>query len=173
NRSLGLFELTDIPPAPRGVPEIAVTFSVDADGLVHAAAKDLTTGHEEKIEIVASSGLSEAEIDAMLRESRVNQQQKERLAANTRRTDESLNGVDGEVAEAHQQLRSAVFITQFKLDTHGGHFRGPARKTLEECLQSSREVLEGTKDPTKLRNALMALETVAAVFEAHLEHEAA
>jgi molecular chaperone DnaK len=68
NRTLGRFELTDIPPAPRGVPQIEVTFDIDANGIVHVSAKDLGTGKEQKIRIEASSGLSEAEIQRMVKE---------------------------------------------------------------------------------------------------------
>src|SRR5512138_2658304 len=68
NKTLGNFELTGIPPAPRGVPQIEVTFDIDANGIVHVSAKDLGTGKEQSIRITASSGLSKEEIDKMVRE---------------------------------------------------------------------------------------------------------
>lgn len=68
NRTLGRFDLTDIPPAPRGIPQIEVTFDIDANGIVHVSAKDLGTGKEQKIRIESSSGLSDADIDKMVKE---------------------------------------------------------------------------------------------------------
>ena len=72
NRTLGKFDLVGIPPAPRGVPQIEVTFDIDANGIVHVAAKDLGTGKEQKIRIESSSGLSESEIDRMVKEAEAN-----------------------------------------------------------------------------------------------------
>ena len=63
NKTLGRFELSDIPPAPRGVPQIQVTFDIDANGIVHVSAKDLGTGKEQKIDIKSSSGLTDEEIE--------------------------------------------------------------------------------------------------------------
>jgi len=77
NRSLGRFDLTDIPPAPRGVPQIEVTFDIDANGIVHVTAKDLTTGKEQKIRIEASSGLSEEDIQKMVREAEIHSKEDE------------------------------------------------------------------------------------------------
>ena len=65
NKTLGRFELSDIPPAPRGVPQIQVTFDIDANGIVHVSAKDLGTGKEQKIDITSSTGLSDEEIQKM------------------------------------------------------------------------------------------------------------
>lgn len=72
NKTLGRFQLTDIPPAPRGVPQIQVTFDIDANGIVNVSAKDLGTGKEQKITITSSSGLSEEEIERMIKEAEVN-----------------------------------------------------------------------------------------------------
>ena len=68
NRTLGRFQLVGIPPAPRGVPQVEVTFDIDANGIVNVSAKDLGTGKEQKITITASSGLSEDEIDTMVKD---------------------------------------------------------------------------------------------------------
>jgi molecular chaperone DnaK len=72
NRTLGRFDLVGIPPAPRGMPQIEVTFDIDANGIVHVSAKDLGTGKEQKIRIESSSGLSEAEIQKMVRDAETN-----------------------------------------------------------------------------------------------------
>ena len=68
NKTIGNFELVGIPPAPRGVPQIEVTFDIDANGILHVSAKDLGTGKEQSIQITASSGLSEEEIDRMVKD---------------------------------------------------------------------------------------------------------
>lgn len=167
NKSLGRFELTGIPPAPRGAPDIEISFEVDGDGMVNVEARDLNTGEEKRIEIVASSGLSEAEIDQLLRENRMNEAQKDRMSGSSYDRNQDL--ADDELSRAKHDLKSMVFITQFKLDTEGGYFRGSARSTLEECLKTARDVLNTSKDAQKLRNSLMALQTVAAIFEQHLE----
>jgi molecular chaperone DnaK len=70
NKEIGRFDLTDIPPAPRGVPQIEVTFDIDANGILHVSAKDKGTGKEQSIKIQASSGLSDAEIERMKKEAR-------------------------------------------------------------------------------------------------------
>ncbi|MCO5748781.1 Hsp70 family protein, partial [Citrobacter freundii] len=72
NKSLGKFDLADIPPAPRGVPQIEVTFDIDANGILHVSAKDKATGKQQSIVIKASSGLSEDEIQQMVRDAEAN-----------------------------------------------------------------------------------------------------
>jgi molecular chaperone DnaK len=72
NKEIGRFDLTDIPPAPRGVPQIEVTFDIDANGILHVSAKDKGTGKEQSIKIQASSGLSDAEIERMKKEAEEN-----------------------------------------------------------------------------------------------------
>ncbi|EGL82311.1 Chaperone protein dnaK [Caldalkalibacillus thermarum TA2.A1] len=92
NKTLGRFQLTDIPPAPRGVPQIEVTFDIDANGIVNVSAKDLGTGKEQKITIKSSSGLSEEEIQRMIKEAEENAEadRKKREAAETRNAADSL-----------------------------------------------------------------------------------
>jgi molecular chaperone DnaK len=80
NKSLGQFNLGDIPPAPRGVPQIEVTFDIDANGILHVSAKDKASGKEAKITIQASSGLSEAEIQAMVKDAELNAEEDKKLA---------------------------------------------------------------------------------------------
>jgi molecular chaperone DnaK len=81
NRTLGRFELTDIPPAPRGVPQIEVTFDIDANGIVHVSAKDLGTGKEQKIRIESSSGLSEADIEKMIKDAELHAEEDRKMKA--------------------------------------------------------------------------------------------
>ena len=75
NKTLGRFELADIPPAPRGVPQIQVTFDIDANGIVHVSAKDLGTGKEQKIDIKSSSGLSDEEIERMQQDAKAHEEE--------------------------------------------------------------------------------------------------
>src|SRR5690606_10243962 len=78
NRTLGRFQLTGIPPAPRGVPQIEVTFDIDANGIVNVSAKDQATGREQKITITASSGLTKEEVDRMMREAEAHAEEDKR-----------------------------------------------------------------------------------------------
>ena len=101
NRSIGRFQLTDIPPAPRGVPQIEVTFDIDANGILNVSAKDKGTGKEQKIKIEASSGLSEEEIDRMKKEAEANaaadKEEKEKI--------EQLNQADSLIFQTEKQLK--------------------------------------------------------------------
>jgi molecular chaperone DnaK len=92
NRTLGRFDLVGIPSAPKGVPQIEVTFDIDANGIVHVSAKDLGTGKEQKIRIESSSGLSDEEIKRMIKEAEVNAaaDKKARELAETKNETESL-----------------------------------------------------------------------------------
>ena len=85
NKSLGKFQLTGIPPAPRGIPQIEVTFDIDADGILHVSAKDLGTGTEQKIEIKAGSGLSDQDIDQMVKDAEAHAADDQRQRALARR----------------------------------------------------------------------------------------
>jgi len=91
NRTLGQFNLADIPPAPRGVPQIEVTFDIDANGIVHVSAKDLGTGKEQKIRIESSSGLSESEIDKMVKEAEASAEEDKAFREKVEVTNEADN----------------------------------------------------------------------------------
>ncbi|QHN65778.1 molecular chaperone DnaK [Bergeyella cardium] len=101
NKEIGRFELTDIPPAPRGVPQIEVTFDIDANGILSVSAKDKGTGKEQSIKIQASSGLSDEEIERMKKEAQENS------AADAKRKEEAdlLNKADGQVFQTEKQLK--------------------------------------------------------------------
>ena len=101
NKEIGRFDLADIPPAPRGVPQIEVTFDIDANGILHVSAKDKGTGKEQSIKIQASSGLSDAEIERMKREA------EENAAADTKRKEEAdaVNKADGLIFQTEKQLK--------------------------------------------------------------------
>ena len=92
NKTLGRFELTDIPPAPRGVPKIEVSFDIDANGIVHVSAKDLGTGKEQKITIQSDSGMSKEDIDRMVKEAKAHEAEdkKQKEAVDTKNNAEAL-----------------------------------------------------------------------------------
>jgi molecular chaperone DnaK len=103
NKTLGRFQLVGIPPAPRGVPQIEVTFDIDANGIVHVSAKDLGTGNEQKITITSTSGLSDEEIDRLVKDAKVHadEDRKKKEEAEIR------NGADSMVYTAEKTLRES------------------------------------------------------------------
>jgi len=103
NRSLGKFNLEGIPPAPRGVPQIEVTFDIDADGILHVSAKDLATGKEQKIRIEASSGLTEEEIKRMQEEAKKYEEEDKRM----RKIIDLRNQLDGLIYNVEKMLRES------------------------------------------------------------------
>jgi molecular chaperone DnaK len=128
NRTLGKFNLVGIPPAPRGVPQIEVTFDIDANGIVHVGAKDLGTGNEQKIEIKASSGLSDDEIDTMVRDAESHADDDRRL----RRLADARNGAEARVHEAERQLKD-----------NGDKVDEALRRDLEGAIAAAKTAAEG------------------------------
>jgi molecular chaperone DnaK len=126
NKSLGKFQLTGIPPAPRGIPQIEVTFDIDADGILHVSAKDLGTGTEQKIEIKAGSGLSDSDIDQMVKDA-------EAHAADDRR--------QREVAEARNNGDNAAYQAEKQLAELGDQVDADAKQQIEQALKDLRESL--------------------------------
>ena len=101
NKSLGTFRLDGIPPAPRGVPQIEVTFDIDANGILNVSAKDKATGKEQNIKIEASSGLSEEEIQKMKQEAEANADADKKV----KETADKINGADGMIFQTEKQLK--------------------------------------------------------------------
>ncbi len=170
NKSLANFELMGIRPAPRGVPEVAVTFEVDAEGIVHVAAKDLDTGEEQTIEIIASSGLSDYEIDKLVREGIVADEQKKRMA------DRGYGAIkdiakDDQLGEAKTELKNLLFHTQAKLNTEGKDFKGKGRVFLEEALSNSRTVLDSAGTEAELKDAIKDLKKRSAALDEFVESQ--
>jgi molecular chaperone DnaK len=168
NKSLGRFELMGIRPAPRGVPDIAVTFDVDAEGIVHVSAKDLDTGMEQRIEIIASSGLSDYDIDKLLREKLIEEEQKKRRENRENRGVTEIDNED-ESAESRLNLKTEIFMTQVKLNTEGRRFKGRGRVLLEDILSSARDVLENSTEKTEVDKALEELTERRSALEDYLE----
>ncbi len=128
NKLLGQFNLEGIPPAPRGMPQIDVTFNIDANGIVHVSAKDLGTGKEQSIKITASSGLSEEEIQNMVKDAEVHAEEDK-----TRK----------EAAEARNQLDSLVYSTEKSLKEYGDDLDAEVKQNIEAALEKARKALEG------------------------------
>jgi molecular chaperone DnaK len=124
NKSLGRFQLTDIPPAPRGVPQIEVTFDIDANGLLHVSAKDKGTGKEQKIRIEAGSGLSKDEIEKMKNEAKAN----EEADKAEREKIEKINGAD-----------SLIFSTEKQLKEYGDKVPADKKAPIEAALTELKE----------------------------------
>ena len=145
NKLLGQFDLVGIPPAPRGVPQIEVTFDIDANGIVHVTAKDLGTGKEQSIRITASSGLTEEEIKRMIKEAEMH-------AAEDRKRKET--------AEARNQLDALVYQTEKSLKEHGEQLDAATRSGIEEALAAAKKELEGS-DAQAMRQATERLTQAA------------
>jgi len=137
NKLLGQFDLVGIPMAPRGVPQVEVTFDIDADGIVHVAAKDLGTGKEQSIKITASSGLSEDEIKKMVHDA-------EAHAADDKKRKETV--------EARNHLDTLVYSTEKSLKEHGSDLEASVKENIEVELKHAKEVLEG-QDAEAMRKA--------------------
>ena len=128
NKLLGQFNLEGIPPAPRGMPQIDVTFDIDANGIVHVSAKDLGTNKEQSIKITASSGLSEEEIKNMVKDAEVHAEEDK-----TRK----------EGAEARNQLDSLVYSTEKSLKEYGDDLDAEVKSSIEAALEKAKKALEG------------------------------
>lgn len=126
NRQLGRFDLLDIPPAPRGIPQIEVTFDIDANGILHVSAKDLGTGKENKIRIESSSGLSDAEIDRMIKEGQTNAEQDKQKRA---------------LVEAKNMGESLVFQVEKSLRDYGEKVPATEKESIEASLKGLRDAL--------------------------------
>ncbi|MDX5362193.1 MAG: molecular chaperone DnaK [Alphaproteobacteria bacterium] len=128
NKMLGQFDLMGIPPAPRGVPQIEVTFDIDANGIVNVSAKDKGTGKEQQIRIQASGGLSDADIEKMVKEAEAN-----------RDTDRKKR----ELVEAKNQAEALVHQTEKQLAEYGGRLEEADRTGIEDAVKALKEAAEG------------------------------
>jgi len=179
NKSLGLFKLTDIPAAPRGVPRIEMSLEVDEDGLVHVSAKDLETGQKKKIDIMPSSGLEDNLVDKLKEENRVLKKETARRASREKdiqqevrrklRVGELSAGDASALNEAQGRLKAALFATQFKLDMEGIAYRGDSRQKLENILKLSRKTLDSSTVIAELNASVIELELMASELDNFLE----
>ncbi len=141
NRSIGRFHLSDIPPAPRGVPQVEVTFDIDANGILHVSAKDKGTGKEQKIRIEASSGLSDAEIEKMKREAEAN-------AESDRKAKEEVEKVN--------QADSLIFQTEKQIKEYGDKIPADKKEKIETALASLKKA-HGEKDLAGIETSMETL----------------
>jgi molecular chaperone DnaK len=148
NRTLGKFHLTGIPPAPRGVPQIDVTFDIDANGILNVAAKDKATGKEQNITITASSGLTDADIDRMVKDAEAHEaEDKDRR----------------EAIEARNQLDSMLYAAKKQIEENSERIPDELKLQAEEEFKNAERVLDEHKEPMvpqPLRDALESLQTV-------------
>ena len=128
NKTLGRFELVGIPPAPRGVPQIEVTFDIDANGIVSVAAKDMATGKEQSIKITASSGLSQEEIDAAIKEAEMH-------------ADDDKKKKD--LVEARNQADTLIYSTEKSLKDLGDKIDQGTQDEIKAAIEPLRKAMEG------------------------------
>jgi molecular chaperone DnaK len=162
NRTLGQFDLTDIPPAPRGTPQIEVTFEIDANGILNVKATDKGTGKESNIEITGSSGLSESEIEAMKKDAEANAESDKKAR---------------ELVDLKNQADQIVFQTRKQLEEHGEKVGPEIRGKIESSLSNLEEKIKGD-DGEAIQAALTALNTDTqelgkAIYEASAAEAAA
>jgi len=129
NKSLGQFNLSDIPPAPRGMPQIEVTFDIDANGILHVSAKDKGTGKENKITIKANSGLSEAEIQAMVRDAEAHAEEDKKAH---------------ELVDARNQCDAMVHSVKKALAEHGDKIEADEKAKIEAAVKEAEEAIKGS-----------------------------
>jgi len=128
NKTIGKFHLTDIPPAPRGVPQIEVTFDIDANGILHVSAKDLGTGKEQKITITASSGLSKDEVERMRKDAEAHEEDDRKQR---------------EQVEVRNEADSAVYRSEKMLKDNADKIPAAEKSSIENAIASVKDALKG------------------------------
>lgn len=145
NKLLGQFDLVGIPSAPRGMPQIEVTFDIDANGIVHVSAKDLGTQKEQSIKITASSGLSKEEIDKMVKDAQSHTEEDKKRRR---------------LAEARNQADTMIYTTEKNLSEHGDKIGDEEKTKITEAIASTRKAVEAD-DPAAIESAVQALTTAS------------
>ena len=138
NRTLGKFKLSGIPPAPRGIPQVEVTFDIDANGILNVTAKDKATNKDQKITITSSSGLSKEEVDRMAKEADAHA---------------SEDQAKREEVEARNSLDNMVYNVEKMLKDNGDKVSGSEKSDVEEALTQAKTVLQGSSTPAELNAA--------------------
>jgi molecular chaperone DnaK len=139
NKLLGNFELIGIPPAPRGIPQVEVTFDIDANGILHVSAKDLGTGREQSIRITASSGLSEEEIKKMVRDAESHGDEDKRKK---------------QIAEVRNEADTLVYTVEKSLRDYGDKLTESEKKDIEDALEKCRKTKDTSNDTSEIKSAI-------------------
>jgi molecular chaperone DnaK len=168
NTSLGRFELEGIKPASRGEPEFAITFSVDAGGIVNVGARDHDTGEKKAVQIAPSAGLTEAEVQELIKARKAEEEQAVRMA--NRIAQMSEEQVDPE-EKLREDMKNLLFLTQFNLDAQGDTYIGKRRKALEDALAEGRRVMENEVSDEEFLQAKKGLEKQAQILEEFIEED--
>lgn len=153
NKLLGNFELIGIPPAPRGVPQIEVTFDIDANGILHVSAKDLGTGKEQSIRITASSGLSEEEIKKMMREAEAHSEEDKKKK---------------QLAEAKNEADTMIYTVEKSLKDYGDKLTESEKSDIQAALEKVKKLKDSSTDPSEIKSATEILMTKSHKLAEHM-----
>ena len=145
NKLLGQFDLVGLPPAPRGMPQIDVVFDIDANGIVHVAAKDMATQKEQSIKITASSGLSKDEVDTLVKEAQAHTEEDKKKR---------------EIVELKNQADTLIYSTEKNLTDHGDKVDEEDKTKITQAIADLRKAIEGT-DPEPIKSAMQNLTTAS------------
>ena len=156
NRTLGRFELVGIPPAPRGVPRIEVSFDMDADGILHVSAKDLGTSKEQKIRITASGGLEESEVERMVREAKEHEEDDVKKKENV---------------EARNKADSLIYTTEKSLREYGDKLTSSEREEIEKEIQDLKNVAH-TSDKEEIEKRMDTLQKASYMISEKMYQQA-
>jgi molecular chaperone DnaK len=153
NKLLGNFELVGIPPAPRGVPQIDVTFDLDANGILHVSAKDVGTGKEQSIRITASSGLSDAEVDRMIKEAEAHSEEDSRKK---------------KLIEARNEADTLIYTVEKTVTEHGDKLSEGDRTEINSALEKCKSLQDSSENPDDIREAINRLSTASHKIAEHM-----
>jgi molecular chaperone DnaK len=153
NKLLGNFELIGIPPAPRGIPQIEVTFDIDANGILHVSAKDLGTGKEQSIRITASSGLTEEEIKNMTRDAEAHQDEDKKKK---------------ELAEVRNEADTLIYTIEKSLKDYGDKLSETERAEIQEALEQCKKAKDSSNEASEIKSAVENLTTKSHKLAEHL-----
>lgn len=153
NKLLGNFELIGIPPAPRGLPQIEVTFDIDANGILHVSAKDLGTGKEQSIKITASSGLNEEEIKRMMRDAESHGEDDKRKK---------------QLAESRNEADTLIYSVEKSLKDYGDKLTESEKKDIEDALERCRKAKETSNEASEIKSAVEELTSKSHKLAEHI-----
>ena len=149
NKTIGKFQLTGIPPAPRGMPQVQVTFDIDANGILNVSAKDNATGKEQKIRIESSSGLSDSEIDKMVKDAEAHATEDEEIR---------------ELVDARNQLDSLVYQVEKDSSEWDDQISEETKQSLEESLDSAKTTLSNSETNSNANDLNTSRDNLMQIF---------